>query len=267
MMKHLKKIFTSLVMFLLCTVNAFSEERVTALHYYQEADSIVHTIYNEPALLEIICDSIDLSGKAVTWSYLYDSLKITINYDTTICEPGFYWLTGMAAIQSFVLDSDSAMSIAEKNGGTDFRNYFTDYTITEGLGQASGSPLATWYIVYRASAAYLSFDVDACNGRILYIYDSYVKVESKSSSFVLYQNYPNPFNNATNINFSIPKLTNVKVSIYNLIGEEIATLVDEQLPTGLHSVSFKSHGLASGLYYYKLETPEYIDTKKLIIQN
>ena len=254
-------------MFLICNVGAFSQERITALQYYQKADSIVHALYCEPVLLEIRPDSIDLSGKALTWSYLYDSLKITINYDTTLCEPGFYWCTGMAAIQYFVLDSDSAMSIAEKNGGIAFRNNYPQYTITEHLGQDSGWIWATWYIVYSASGGYLTLYVDANNGRILYVYDSYVKYENSNFPFVLCQNYPNPFNCSTKINFTVPKQTNVKVTIYNLIGEKIVTLLNERLPAGFHSVSFEPDGLPSGLYFYRLVTPEYIYTKKLIIQN
>jgi len=263
----LKKIIIIFVVPLLCFLKLYSQDRVTALHYYQKADSIANSIQVNPALLEINCDSIDLSGKALTWSYLYDSLKITINTDSTICEPGTYWWTGMSAILSFVLDSDSAMNIAEKNGGINFRSNYPDYAISEGLGQDSACPYATWYIYYSAGGAYLSFNVDANNGRILSISDSYVKNESKRLSFILHQNYPNPFNGSTKINFSIPRDTFVKLTIYNILGEIVITLINEKLKVGPHSVLFNSNGLSNGLYFYKLETLELIQTKKMLIQN
>ena len=247
--------------------NVYPQDRVTALQYYPKADSIVHSIHVNPAFLEINCDSVDVSGRALTWSYVYDSLKITISSDSIICEPGEYWWTGMSAILSFVLDSDSAMYIAEKNGGSDFRNKYPDYTITEVLNQASASPYPAWTIGYRGGGAYWWIDVDANNGQILWRDDSSVKDDSQTSSFVLYQNYPNPFNSSTTIKFTVHKPTHTKVTIYNLIGQKIMSLLDEELQAGLHSLIFESNGMPSGIYLYRLETPEFLETKKLIIQD
>ena len=69
----------------------------------------------------------------------------------------------------------------------------------------------------------------------------------------LWQNYPNPFNPTTQISFSIPNSTHVKVIVYDLLGREIQTLVDEMKPAGEHSVTFDANRLASGLYFYKLQ--------------
>ncbi|MBN1638667.1 MAG: T9SS type A sorting domain-containing protein [Ignavibacteriales bacterium] len=85
------------------------------------------------------------------------------------------------------------------------------------------------------------------------------------TSYKLEQNYPNPFNPITNIRFSIPNASNVKLTIYNILGEKVATLVNELKTAGTHQVEFDASYLSSGIYFYRLETPEYIDIKKMIL--
>ncbi len=84
-------------------------------------------------------------------------------------------------------------------------------------------------------------------------------------SFNLYQNYPNPFNPTTMIQFSIAKPSKVQLKIYNSIGREIMTLVDNQLNTGVHTVNFNAANLPTGVYFYRLITNEYSSTKKMLL--
>ncbi|MEJ2493903.1 MAG: T9SS type A sorting domain-containing protein [Ignavibacteriaceae bacterium] len=83
--------------------------------------------------------------------------------------------------------------------------------------------------------------------------------------FALSQNYPNPFNPTTNINFDIGKPSNVKLIIYNILGERITTLVNEFLNTGNYTVRFDGRSLASGVYFYSLETGDYKFYKKMML--
>jgi len=83
--------------------------------------------------------------------------------------------------------------------------------------------------------------------------------------FALSQNYPNPFNPTTNINFDIGKPSNVKLTIYNILGERITTLVNEFLNTGNYTVRFDGRNLASGVYFYSLETGDYKFYKKMML--
>jgi hypothetical protein len=83
--------------------------------------------------------------------------------------------------------------------------------------------------------------------------------------FVLYQNYPNPFNPATKITFDLPQSTNISLKIYNLLGKEIQTLANGFKHAGRYTVDFNSTGLASGVYFYKLEAAEFSLTKKMIL--
>jgi len=83
--------------------------------------------------------------------------------------------------------------------------------------------------------------------------------------FALEQNYPNPFNPATTINFALPKASNVKLAIYNVLGQKVATLVDGQLNAGAHVFKFNAGSLASGVYFYRLEAGGYTANKKMLL--
>ena len=84
-------------------------------------------------------------------------------------------------------------------------------------------------------------------------------------SYLLNQNYPNPFNPSTNIKFSIPKAGNVKLVVYDRLGREIKTLVDDNLSAGIYEYSFQSNNLPSGVYFYELQTGDYHETKRMIL--
>lgn len=85
------------------------------------------------------------------------------------------------------------------------------------------------------------------------------------SEYNLSQNYPNPFNPSTTINYSIARDGNVKLTIYNTIGEKIAAIVDEYKPAGNYSVQFNGSNLPSGIYLYKLESGSFRAAKKFIL--
>ena len=83
--------------------------------------------------------------------------------------------------------------------------------------------------------------------------------------FALEQNYPNPFNPATLIKYSIPQDQQVKLNVYNLLGENVTTLVNSFQKAGQHEVSFNASNLASGVYFYKLEAGTQTSIKKMIL--
>ena len=88
--------------------------------------------------------------------------------------------------------------------------------------------------------------------------------------FSLAQNYPNPFNPSTTIKYQLPsdvksETENVKLIVYDILGSEVATLVNEKQKPGYYEVDFNANGLASGIYFYKLSTGEFIQTKKMIL--
>ncbi len=84
-------------------------------------------------------------------------------------------------------------------------------------------------------------------------------------SYELAQNFPNPFNPSTTINFALPQAGQVKLSVYNMLGNVVATLVNGQKAAGNYSVKFDGSQLASGVYFYKLEAAGFSDLKKMIL--
>jgi hypothetical protein len=84
-------------------------------------------------------------------------------------------------------------------------------------------------------------------------------------SYKLYQNYPNPFNPSTTISFNVIKQDHVSLRVYNILGEVVATLVNEVKSPGNYSVRFDARGLSSGIYFYEFNSGNFRDVKKMII--
>lgn len=105
------------------------------------------------------------------------------------------------------------------------------------------------------------------DGSFQYSYE--IEVNTLPLSYELSQNYPNPFNPSTKIRFTIPfdetrYTTSVKLKVYDILGNEVATLVDEEKEPGIYEVEFSTKGLASGIYIYRIESVDFIDTKKMV---
>lgn len=83
--------------------------------------------------------------------------------------------------------------------------------------------------------------------------------------FKLYQNYPNPFNPQTLIKYQIPSAGFVRISIYNLLGQEIAQLVNEYKEAGYYNVQFDGSRLSTGIYIYKITTGTFREMKKMVL--
>ena len=90
-------------------------------------------------------------------------------------------------------------------------------------------------------------------------------MQTISDGYSLEQNYPNPFQNETTLKFKIPKQAKVKLNVFDLSGKEVAVLVNGKLSSGDHKVLFSAQNLPSGVYYYRLQAGEFLDTKKLIV--
>jgi len=84
-------------------------------------------------------------------------------------------------------------------------------------------------------------------------------------NFSLEQNFPNPFNPSTTIKYQLPKTSLVTIKVFDVLGNEIATLVNEELPAGEYEVEFDASGLTSGVYFYKLTSGDDIETRKMIL--
>ncbi len=84
-------------------------------------------------------------------------------------------------------------------------------------------------------------------------------------SFQLSQNYPNPFNPSTTIEFSLPKSSYTTLKIFNLLGEEVATLVSQEVSSGAHRTTWNATNMPSGIYFYRLQAGEFMETKQMLL--
>jgi len=122
------------------------------------------------------------------------------------------------------------------------------------------------YVVFGISRLYYNryvFRIDSPN-RIIEDGSNFI------SNFILHQNYPNPFNPATKIKYTIPSVEtghapSVLLKVYDVLGNEIVTLVNEEKPAGNYEVEFDGSGLPSGIYFYQLKAGSFIQTKKMIM--
>ena len=94
---------------------------------------------------------------------------------------------------------------------------------------------------------------------------SVVDIPSLPSSFSLSQNYPNPFNPTTTINYLLAQNSNVTLKVFNILGQEIQTLVHKTQVAGEYEISWNSRDLPSGLYVYRLQAGQFVETRKMIL--
>jgi hypothetical protein len=88
---------------------------------------------------------------------------------------------------------------------------------------------------------------------------------SAPNKYELFQNYPNPFNPVTNIKFQIPQTSFVTMKVFDALGKEVQTLIEQELNSGFYETKFNAGGLSSGIYFYKLVTDKFTDVKKMVV--
>jgi hypothetical protein len=89
-------------------------------------------------------------------------------------------------------------------------------------------------------------------------------------AFTLHQNYPNPFNTVTNIEFYIQRQCHVSISVYNVLGQHVKSILNESMPVGQHSVAwdgtdYRGRAVSSGVYFYRLYSSDYAETRKMLL--
>jgi hypothetical protein len=89
--------------------------------------------------------------------------------------------------------------------------------------------------------------------------------EQCPTSFALHQNYPNPFNPTTTIRYSLPHKSQVLLTVYNTLGQQVATIVQAQQDAGSYEVKFDGSALASGVYIYRIQAGSFVQAKKLLL--
>ncbi|MBZ0179482.1 MAG: T9SS type A sorting domain-containing protein [Melioribacteraceae bacterium] len=180
------------------------------------------------------------------------------------------------------IDSTGWLDSGYQQGGHQDNNLCRNITISS--GPFTMAPDDTQEVVYALIAAQGEDNFDSIRklkllaDKVQYFYDHYTVddpepyFEPLPEFFALSQNYPNPFNPTTTIKFVVPGtetsrdlILQAKLIIYDILGREVATLVNKHLTPGNYEVEFNAEGLSSGVYYYRLEAGSYSQTKKMIL--
>lgn len=131
------------------------------------------------------------------------------------------------------------------------------------------SPLPSYGVNSIATDIYQNIWIGTDEGIAVYNETGVIGLNTSSQElpkeFELFQNHPNPFNPTTKINFEIPKQAFVVLKIYDITGREIKRLLNESKTPGQYSVTFDGSGLASGVYFYRLEAGDFIQTKRMLL--
>lgn len=148
--------------------------------------------------------------------------------------------------------------------------YFDTHSFKEDVEVVTGTTLTLnarsgTIATLKASSGVVSIGGPVANPKIISDQVKDVEVEQKVSKFTLSDNYPNPFNPATQISFKLPVESNVVLEVFNLMGQKVATLVNETREQGLHSIQFDASNLSSGIYIYRIRAGSFVQTKRMTL--
>ena len=135
----------------------------------------------------------------------------------------------------------------------------------ESIGNST-SPIEYTYsdiTMHKSSAVQYRLKIIDMDGS--FSYSDIIDVEISPKNFELSQNYPNPFNPTTKISWQSPVNGHQTIKVYDILGNEVATLVDEFKLAGIYDIEFNSENLASGVYIYRLQTAQFTETKKMVL--
>ena len=182
------------------------------------------------------------------------------------CDNGISWqdisIPDFTAISCMIFNNSGYIFLADSNGvflSTDIGDNWT--TLNTGLTETNILTLRIdndGYLFAGSASGYI-FKSNQI------ISDFSESTTELPKSFNLFQNYPNPFNPSTSIRFSVPQRTQVQLKVYDIIGCEITTLINEELEAGSYDISFNADGISTGVYIYQLKAGTYINSKKMML--
>jgi len=201
-------------------------------------------INNQPltAPINIIDSPLPVELSSFTSKYLNDKVQLNWVTKTEVNNYGFY-------VERKVNDGQwNSLTFIEGHGNS---NSPKEYSYSDKDLFAGGS-----IFQYRLKQV----DTDG-----KFEYSDIVEVEILPAKFELSQNYPNPFNPSTTIQFSLPKATQLKINIYNMLGELVETLAEGTYEAGYHKAEFNASTLPSGAYIYRFESPDFVQVRKMVL--
>ena len=220
--------------------------------------------------------------------FIYDYLKI----DTAYYYPGTLFIGALPLVNgynSIFVDSTKTLleneyhlkyieAISSNSEGENIFSFDSNFDSTTVQGSFKGKSVGVEYIGNDFKTITFSFPLyymnkESAKELIEFIltdkFDEPMPVEDENqnvpTTFVIEQNYPNPFNPATTIKYGIPEKTFVELKVYDILGREVITLVNNEQDTGYYEIEFNASNLSSGVYLYQLKAGDYVGTKKMIL--
>jgi len=226
--------------------------------------------------LGCVCHDITPTDSVHVWIQGPDSVLINSTTEYKLFITGGPGVAGGFDIASYYGALDSVDTLTK----------VIDGELTHTQPNPSLNDTITWNFIYAAPDSVLTDTLysvgNSVNGNgnptfdqwnfgenfVIKVYDNPVIVEDNGLQpidFALYQNYPNPFNPTTHLQYIIGSEQFVTLKVYDVLGNEVATLVNENKIAGEYQVEFSANGLTSGIYFYKLETENFVASKKMIL--
>ena len=253
--------------------------------YLDFGGSILFTVYRPSKAFEQI---FGYQGSYGPGDFIYDYLKIDESQGSASAlfngaigiESGYsnIYVDSAKTLASNQYHLKTIENIEPSSAGTAIFIYETMFDSTSIQGSLKGKPVGVEYIGTDYKTVTLSFPLyymnkDQAKTLIEYIltnkFDEVMPVDEYTNeipvSYQLDQNYPNPFNPSTRIAYSIPEDGFVKLAVYNMLGEEVAVIVNTTQKTGRYEVKFDASKLSSGVYIYRIEAANFTASKKLML--
>jgi methionine-rich copper-binding protein CopC len=265
------------------------------------ADSLAKNLIADKVLRRISGWEVDTLGKSRSWEFAYtvnnnssgQSISIqSSGSKTNILDQGYVdWLKQLKPITNYstVASSATVIANAEIAGGKTFRRLPIPDTLTFRIELSIADQKYGWFgpfgfdtsKVYWAAAYTQQYQMssnqstwvkgkfflcDLATGTVLLTQTMGVKQDQTIPvQFVLHQNYPNPFNPTTNISFTIPASNVTSLRIFDILGKEVAVLLNGKMDAGDYDIPFNASHLTSGIYFYQLRSGNFVETKKMVL--
>jgi hypothetical protein len=202
----------------------------------------------------------DLSGEVV-WSKIIGGEKNDMGFSVEVTSDGGFFITGVTNGNWWAHQGDMWGVKTDPEGNVMWELVY-DFAVSDFAW--SGIPTSDDRYVMTGLIGY-GFGGDLWLAKLTEVPAGIEEKSSRISDYILRQNYPNPFNPSTTIRFHLPKSGEVSLKIFNNLGEEVETLVSNTLPAGAHRYVFEAGHLASGIYLYRLQTGDYLESRKMIL--
>jgi hypothetical protein len=229
---------------------------------------------NHPQIMIINFPDVDIAGHSGDWQRYLDAIRTVDSL--------MYVLWQFIQSDSLYKDNTTLFITNDHGRHDDGHGGFRDHgdgcegcrhilLVAVGRGFPAGHEVSTTRTqidIARTVGELLSFPTPIAGGTSLLadtIRTTIVEEPSVAREFVLHQNYPNPFNPTTEIGFTLPARTHVRLDVLNTLGEQVVLLVNGVRARGTHMVSFDGKGLASGIYLYRLRAGDRVETRRMVL--